>query len=72
MTQQFKRQVVIHMETDATRKYPFSKETLDKMADIRRLKEQELNEANPGEEFLVPAPIVLAEAVDMLHEYYFE
>ncbi|QDH46118.1 hypothetical protein Pa222_025 [Pseudomonas virus Pa222] len=67
-----KRQVVIQMETYATRKYPFSRDTLDKIQSIRRVKEQELNDANPDEEFLVPAPVVIAEAIDRLFEDYFE
>jgi hypothetical protein len=55
----------------ATRKYPFSEETLKKLAEIRHSKEKELNDANKDRQYMVPAPVVLAEAIDLLHDKYF-
>lgn len=66
-----KEQVVLQMETDATRKYPFPRETLDQIADLRHKREQELNHANPGKEYLVPAPVIIAEAVAAAHAQAF-
>lgn len=66
-----REQVILQMDTDATRKYPFSRTTLDQIQDIRYQKEKDLNELNPGKEYLVPAPIVIAEAIADLHEKMF-
>lgn len=66
-----REQVVLQMETDATRKYPFSRETLDQIQDLRFKRERELNEENPDKEYLVPAPIIIAEAIADLHEKAF-
>lgn len=66
-----REQVVLQMETDATRKYPFSRETLDQIQDLRFKRERELNEENPEKEYLVPAPIIIAEAIADLHEKTF-
>lgn len=63
--------VVITLEdTVATRSYPFTQETLDQIQDIRKVKEAELNDGS-GKTFIVPAPVILAEAIDRLHEDYF-
>ena len=66
-----KEQVVLQMDTDATRKYPFPRETLDQIADLRHKREQDLNDANPGKEYLVPAPVIIAEAVAAAHAQAF-
>ena len=56
--------------TAATRKYPFTQQTLDQIQDIRKVKEKELNDG--GGNFIVPAPVIIAEAIDKLHQDYFE
>lgn len=56
--------------TAATRKYPFTQQTLDQIQDIRKVKEKGLNEG--GGNFIVPAPVIIAEAIDKLHQDYFE
>ena len=67
------KEVVTHIleDTEATRRYPFTRETLDKIADIRRAKEKEYNDGDAERAHMVPAPVVIAEAVDVLHEKYF-
>lgn len=62
--------VVTLENTVATRSYPFTQETLDQIQDIRKAKERELNEAS-NQTFVVPAPVVIAEAIALLHEDYF-
>ncbi|AUX83649.1 hypothetical protein FDJ32_gp20 [Pseudomonas phage NV1] len=63
--------VVISLDnTVATRGYPFTQETLDQIRDIRYQKEKELGEGT-DKKFLVPAPVVIAEAIDKLHAEYF-
>lgn len=62
--------VVTLENTVATRSYPFTQETLDQIQDIRKAKERELNEAS-NQTFIVPAPVVIAEAIALLHEDYF-
>lgn len=66
-----KQQVVLQMDTDATRKYPFPRQTLDQIADLRYKREQELNAANPDKEYLVPAPVIIAEAIAAAHTQAF-
>ena len=62
---------VMHLEdTVATRAYPFTRETLDQIQDIRHLQEKELFDEGEGV-VIVPAPVVIAEAIDMLHTHYF-
>ncbi|UMO76476.1 hypothetical protein DNAM_500 [Pseudomonas phage BroderSalsa] len=62
--------VVTLENTVATRSYPFTQETLDQIQDIRKAKEREMNEAS-NQTFVVPAPVVIAEAIALLHEDYF-
>lgn len=62
--------VITLPDTVATRAYPFTQQTLDQIQDIRKHKERELNEAQ-GKTFVVPAPVIIAEAIDRLHEDYF-
>lgn len=57
-------------DTVATRGYPFTQLTLDQIRDIRYQKEKELGEGTE-KQFLVPAPVVIAEAIDKLHAEYF-
>lgn len=66
-----KEQVVLQMDTDATRKYPFPRQTLDQIADLRHKREQDLNDSNPGKEYLVPAPVIIAEAIAAAHAQAF-
>lgn len=66
-----KEQVVLVMDTDATRKYPFSRVTLDQIQDLRFHREKELNEASPGKSYMVPAPIIIADAIELLHSKVF-
>ena len=62
---------VMHLsDTVATRQYPFTQETLDQLHDLREVKEREHFEST-GESVIFPAPVLLAEAVDMLHQHYF-
>lgn len=63
--------VVTLPDTVATRQYPFTRETLDQIQDIRKVKEKELGEGGTTT-FVVPAPVVIAEAIDLLHQHYFE
>lgn len=62
--------VVTLPDTVATRSYPFTRETLDQIQDLRHLKEKELGEAC-DQSFVVPAPVIIAEAIDALHAEYF-
>lgn len=62
-----REQVILQMETDATRKYPFSRRTLDQIQDLRLLEERTLKKECPEKDFLVPAPIIIARAVERLH-----
>lgn len=66
-----REQVVLVLDTDATRKYPFSRETLDKIQELREHEQRELNEENPGKEYLVPAPVIIKEAIDLLYDSTF-
>ncbi|AWY03065.1 hypothetical protein SCYZ1_15 [Pseudomonas phage SCYZ1] len=66
-----REQVVMVLETDATRKYPFSRHTLDQIQDLRHHAEKELNDANPNKSYMVPAPVILAQAIDDLHAKVF-
>lgn len=58
-------------ETAATRKYPFTRDTLDKIKEIRGKLEDDLKEET-GKEYLVPAPMVLEAAVNMYHCHLFQ
>lgn len=66
-----KEQVVLVLDTDATRKYPFTRETLDKIQELREHEEKVLNEENPGKTYMVPAPVIIKEAVDLLYDSTF-
>lgn len=69
---QLSQSVVITMpDTVATRSYPFTRQTLDQIQDLRHLKEKELGEGGTTT-FVVPAPVIIAEAIDRLHQEYFE
>lgn len=57
-------------ETVATRSYPFSRQTLDQIKELRHNREEDLFDET-GKEHMVPAPVVLAEAVDLLHRTTF-
>lgn len=56
--------------TNATRKYPFAGETLDKIKAIRKVKEDRYYDAS-GLDIICPAPVVIAEAVDLLYSQTF-
>lgn len=71
MPMPYNQSVVITMpDTVATRSYPFTRETLDQIQDLRHLKEKELGEASEHT-YVVPAPVIIAEAIDKLHAEYF-
>ncbi len=53
-------------DTVSTRKYPFTRQTLDQIQDLRRKREDRIYDSH-GEVVVVPAPIIIAEAVDALH-----
>lgn len=53
--------------TVATRKYPFTRETLDQIAALRKHREEELFEETK-QEHMVPAPVILADAIALLHQ----
>ena len=56
--------------TVGTRKYPFSQESLDQIKDLREQAEDGIY-AETGDDVTVPAPIIIAEAVDNLHKQKF-
>lgn len=62
------KQVVV-IETDATRKYPFSRKTLDQIQDLRQVEEDRYQ--RQGQDVIVPAPVIIANAVDLLHQQTF-
>lgn len=67
MSLSFQESVVVTLDnTVATRSYPFTQQTLDQIRDIRYRKEKDLNEGS-DKVFMVPAPVVIAEAIDLLH-----
>lgn len=66
-----KEQVIVQMETDATRKYPFSRKTLDQIQDLRQWEEDNMKAEFPDKDFLVPAPIIIARAIDDMHRGVF-
>lgn len=67
----YNQSVVITLaDTVATRSYPFTRETLDQIQDLRHLKEKELGEAGDVT-YVVPAPVIIAEAIEKLHAEYF-
>lgn len=66
-----REQVVMVLDTDATRKYPFSRATLDQIQDLRHAAEKELNDANQNKSYMVPAPVIIAQAIDELHAKVF-
>ena len=53
--------------TVATRKYPFTRETLDQIADLRKHREDELYEETKREH-MVPAPVIIADAIALMHQ----
>lgn len=69
-----KQQTVVTLEnTAATRKYPFTRETLDQIQDIRFRMEQDMKLESGGvTDYMVPAPVVISQAIDELHGRMFE
>lgn len=57
-------------KTDVTRRYPFAQRTIDQIKELRDHEEKQL-QAETGEVYQVPAPIILAQAVDLLHTQTF-
>lgn len=56
----------IHLkDTVASRSYPFTQITLDQIRDLREAAQEDLKETT-GQEHMVPAPVVLADAVNRL------
>ena len=58
--------VVTLDDTVASRRYPFTQITLDQIQDLRHLKEKQLGET-ASKSFIVPAPVIIAEAIEALH-----
>lgn len=54
-------------DTVATRKYPFTRQTLDQIQDLRKKREEELT-AETGKDHMVPAPVIIAEAIYLMHQ----
>lgn len=65
------RKVVTLKDTVATRSYPFTQQTLDQIKDLRIDQEDAIHE-NTGEVVMVPAPVIIAEAIDQLHKTTFK
>jgi hypothetical protein len=63
--------VVTLQNTVATRSYPFTQRTLDQIKDLRADSEDGIFEST-GETVMVPAPVVIAEAINQLHKATFE
>lgn len=63
-------QVLELTDTVATRKYPFTQEALDQIRDLREKREDEIYEET-GKEVTVPAPIIIHEALQNLHNKEF-
>lgn len=57
-------------ETVATRSYPYTQRMLDQQHDLRKAMEDEIYDET-GKSVIVPAPVVLAKALDNLHNKYF-
>ena len=57
-------------DTVATRSFPFTQRTLDQLRELRVDKQEEILEET-GEEVTVPAPIIIAEAIDEYHKQIF-
>lgn len=53
------------------RTFPFSQETLDKIADIRDYRQGQYEEEY-HEAVMIPAPIIIQEAIDRLYEELFQ
>lgn len=71
MSNKLSETVVVTLDdTVATRSYPFTQNTLDQIRDIRYKREKVLNEGGTAT-FMVPAPVVIAEAIDRLHQEVF-
>ncbi len=56
--------------TAATRKYPFSRDTLNKLQELRKFREDKYYDAS-GLDIIVPAPVILSDAVDLLYSQTF-
>ncbi len=57
-------------DTEVTRSYPFTRKTVNQIQDLRRAKEDAHYDLT-GEDVMVPAPVVIAEAIDDMHAKYF-
>lgn len=64
------KKVIQLEETVATRSYPYSQKMLDQQHELRDAMEKDYWEET-GESVIVPAPVVIAEALDRLHQDYF-
>lgn len=62
---------VVHLpDTVATRAYPYTQETLDQIQDLREEKQRE-HFRDTGEHVIYPAPVIIAEAIDLMHQDFF-
>lgn len=58
--------VAVHLQnTAASRSYPFTQMTLDQIRDLRNHYEKHLNDKE-GVQHMVPAPVIIADAVNAL------
>lgn len=56
--------------TEATRKYPFTRETLDQIRALR-LREEEQLKKDTGKDYIVPAPMIIQAAVAYFYSTVF-
>lgn len=70
-TEVIERATLVLSDTVATRKYPFTQQTLDEIRDLRQLREQDYLRDH-DQEVIVPAPVIIAEAIHLLHTETFE
>lgn len=57
-------------KTDVTRRYPFAQITIDQIKELRAHEEEKLK-TETGDDYQVPAPIIIAQAVSLLHTQTF-
>lgn len=71
MNEKIVDRAIVHLEgTVATRSYPFTQDTLDKIGDLRRREEDRMYESH-GVDVIVPAPVIISRAIDLLHNQEF-
>lgn len=58
-------------DTVTTRKYPFTQKTLDQIKDLRHAAQDKWYDEK-GEEVIIPAPLIIADAVNNMHNQIFK